>query len=90
MTGRRWSQATQDALAAGRERAKERRDAGGSTVRVYRTAAEMYARIGKVDCDCFDVWLLEVRERVADAVESLRNDTLRAREGLRDDDEIPF
>jgi len=90
MIGRKWSDATQRALAAGRERAKEQRDAGGSTVRVYRTTAEMYARIGRVDCDCFDRWLAEVRDRVSDAVACFDNESFRRRNGFAPEDEVPF
>ena len=77
-------------LETGRDRALASRNEGGSTVTVVRTTGELYARIGRADCDNFDLWLLDVQQRVADAIEGFRVDALRRAEGLSPSEDIPF
>jgi len=73
-------------MAAGRDRAKQERDTGGSTVRVFATTNAMLHALGRVDGgDNFDVWLAEVQHRVADILESTRHTFMTA-----DDWQCPF
>ena len=59
-------------MNAGRERAAERRDEGGSTVKVYPTTTAMLHALGRIEGDNFDRWLAEVRDRVTEICEHSR------------------
>ena len=62
----------QSRMAAAKDRAKQDRDAGGSSVTVYATTNAMLHRLGRVEADNFDRWLAEVRDRVTEICEHSR------------------
>lgn len=78
----------QDRMAAGKAKALEARNEGGSTVQVFASTTAMLHRLGRVECDNFDRWLIEVQHRVTDIVEQSRFDLFAGRDGWAD--LIPF
>ena len=61
---------------------------GGNTVQVFQTTRDMLHKLGRVDSDNFDLWLIEVQHRVTEIIEQSRFDTYADRDGWTD--LIPF
>jgi hypothetical protein len=81
-----------DRMAAARDAAANERHldkhGGGSTVQVYATTSHMLHKLGRIDADNFDRWLVEVQARVTEIIEQSRFDTYAQRDGWAD--LIPF
>lgn len=72
--------------AAANERHLDKR--GSSSVQVFDTTAGMLHRLGRVQSDNFDRWLVEVQHRVTEIIEQSRFDIYSQRDGWSD--LIPF